>query len=182
MPLTIHPASPRLRYRLMDARDLSLWFELDQDPEVMRYLNDGKASTWEELETYFVPRVAAFTDPEKGLGLWAAYDKESDAYLGWVLVRQYRFGEPGCEPDNLELGWRFKRQYWGKGIASEAARALMAEFQRDPAIRAFSAIADPDNLASIGVMKKLGMHYVDQRIHHTPLRDFTCAYYERPRL
>jgi len=182
MPVFDIPDSSRLRYRLMDARDLPLWYELDQDPEVMRYLNDGKPSTWEELETYFVPRVAAFTDPATGLGLWAVNDKESDAYLGWVLVRQYRFGEPACEPDNLELGWRFKRETWGKGLATEAAQALLTVFQRDPAIRAFCAVADPDNLASIGVMKKLGMRYVDQRLHHTPLRDFSCVYYERPRL
>jgi hypothetical protein len=35
-------------------------------------------------------------------------------------------------------------------------------------------------LASTGVMKKLGMRYVDNRVHHTPLRDFDCAYYEMP--
>jgi RimJ/RimL family protein N-acetyltransferase len=62
MNTTIHiPPSPRLAYRLMDGNDAPLLFELDQDPEVMRYLNDGKPSTREEIDAYFVPRVTAFT-------------------------------------------------------------------------------------------------------------------------
>src|SRR5690606_9928824 len=107
----------------MDERDLPLWFELDQDPEVMRYLNDGKPSKWEDLERHFLPRVLAMTDRAKGLGLWEVCDKETGDYLGWVLMRHYRFDSPLCEPDNLELGWRLKRQCWGRGIATEAARA-----------------------------------------------------------
>lgn len=174
------PDSARLRYRLMDERDLPLWYELDQDPEVMRFLNDGKPSTWEELEQYGVPRTAAFTNAAKGLGLWELRDKASADYLGWVLVRHYRFDSALREPDNLELGWRLKRHCWGRGIATEAASALIAVFQHDPAVRVFSALADRDNLASIGVMKKLGMRYVDERVHHTPLRDFPVLYYERP--
>lgn len=174
------PDSARLRYRLMDERDAPLWFELDQDPEVMRFLNDGKPTTWEDLERHLVPRTTAFTDRAKGLGLWEVREKESGEYLGWVLVRHYRFDSPLREDDNLELGWRLKRHCWGRGIATEAAGTLIEVFRRDPAIRVFSALADPANLASIGVMKKLGMRYIDARVHHTPMRDYTCVYYERP--
>lgn len=178
-PSPLHiPDSPRLRFRLMDSADAPLWHELDQDPEVMRYLNDGEPTSWEDIQHYFVPRVAAFTNPATGCGLWEVRRKESNEYLGWILVRQYGFGTPYHEPDNIELGWRLKRYCWGQGIATEAAGAIMAVIRRTPHLRAISAVADPANVASTRVMQKLGMHYVDRRIHHTPLRDFDVAYYE----
>jgi RimJ/RimL family protein N-acetyltransferase len=56
----------------------------------------------------------------------------------------------------------------------------MDVLQQNPAIRAFSAMADPANLASTAVMKKLGMRYVDERIHQVADRQYPCAYYEAP--
>ena len=85
-PLQV-PDSARLRYRLMDSCDAPLWFELDQDPEVMRFLNDSKPTSWEEIERYFIPRIAAFTNAATGCGLWEVRLKQSDEYLGWILVR-----------------------------------------------------------------------------------------------
>jgi DNA mismatch repair protein MutS len=164
----------------MSAADADLWFELDQDPEVMRFLNDGIPTPREDINDYFVPRVEAFTDPSTGCGLWEVADKRSGEYLGWILVRQYGFGTDYHEQDNLEFGWRLKRHCWNRGIATEAVRAILKVVCSNPAIRVISSIADPDNLASIGVMKKLGMHYVGKRMHHTPKRLFQCVYYEMP--
>ncbi len=175
-------ASKRLTYRLMGGEDVQLWYELDQDPEVMRFLNDGKPTPWDEMVNIFVPRVAAFTNPEKGHGLWEVRDTGTSEYLGWILARCYRFGQPNAEPDNVELGWRIKRHWWGKGIATEGAQAVIDALRLHGDMRVFSAIADPLNVASTTVMKKLGMHYVEMRVHHTPLRDFRCAYYEMPAL
>jgi RimJ/RimL family protein N-acetyltransferase len=175
------PDSERLRYRLMDERDKQLWFDLDQDPEVMRFLNDSKPTTWKEMDEFIVPRFASFSNPAAGHGLWEIAHKDSGEYLGWILVRTYRFDHPLREPDNVELGWRLKRAWWNQGITTEAARAIMAVLQQNPAIRVFSALADPANLASIGVMKKLGMRFVDNRIHYVnsiPPREYPAAYYE----
>lgn len=183
MSTPVIPPSTRLRYRLMDSRDKELWFELDQDPEVMRFLNDSKPTTREENDNFIVPRVASFTDPEAGHGLWEIAAKQSGEYLGWILVRTYRFDHPLREPDNLELGWRLKRSWWNKGITTEAARAIIDVLQQNPAIRVFSALADPANVASTGVMKKLGMRYVDARTHIVPGRPpYPCVYYELPSL
>jgi RimJ/RimL family protein N-acetyltransferase len=178
-PIQIPPTS-RLAFRLMDGADAPLLFELDQDPEVMRYLNDGKPSTWEDIEQQFVPRMMRFTDPASGLGLWEVRRREDHAYLGWVLVRQYGIGTPYHETHNLELGWRLKRHCWGQGIATEAASAIIDVLRHQPGVRVFCAIADPANLASTAVMRKLGMHYVDDRVHRTPWRNYEVAYYETP--
>jgi RimJ/RimL family protein N-acetyltransferase len=174
------PDSTRLRYRLMDARDKQLWWEVDQDPEVMRFLNDGKPTTWDEIENFIVPRVASFSDAASGRGLWELADRHSGEHLGWILVRHYRFDRPDCERDNIELGWRLKRSHWRRGLTTEGARAIVDVLQQDPAIRVFSAMAHPDNVASTGVMTKLGMRYVDERVHHVADRQYPAAYYEMP--
>ena len=161
----------------MGSADADLFFELDQDPEVMLFLNDGKPTPREDIDNYFLPRMLAFTDPERGHGIWEVTLTSTGEYLGWILVRDYGFGTHYHEHDNVELGWRLKRHCWGKGIATEAAGNIMRTLQGNPSIRLFCAIADSENHGSIGVMKKLGMQFVDNRIHHTPKRDFPCAYY-----
>jgi RimJ/RimL family protein N-acetyltransferase len=175
------PDSTRLRFRLMDVHseaDRKLLWELDQDPEVMHFLNHGKPTTWDEIVNFQAPRMAAFTVPAEGLGIWEAADRHSGEYLGWILARYYRFDRAEREVDNIELGWRFKRACWGKGIATEGAHAIMAALARNASTRVFSAMADPANLASIGVMKKLGMRFVDERLHIVGERRYPCAYYE----
>lgn len=176
-PLHI-PDSPRLRFRLMGADDGDLLFELDQDPEVMRFLNDGQPTPREDIDDYFMPRLLAFTDPVTGCGLWEVADVAAGEYLGWILVREYGFDTPYHSPDIIELGWRLKRHCWGKGVATEAAKTIMTAVVARTGITRVCAIADVDNLASIGVMKKLGMRYVDERMHLMPKGQMPVAYYE----
>ena len=164
----------------MDSSDKEFWFQLDQDPEVMRFLNDSKPTTREQLESFIVPRFNSFSNPAAGHGLWEMADKSSGEQLGWILVRHYRFDRPDRETDNLELGWRLKRSHWGQGLTTEAARAIMDVLQLNPAVSKFSAMADPANLASIGVMNNLGMRYVDERVHVVSDRRYPAAYYEMP--
>jgi RimJ/RimL family protein N-acetyltransferase len=174
------PDSARLCYRLMDQNDGDLLFDLDQDPEGMRYLNDGKPTSRQEIDEYFLPRIARFTDLATGCGLWEIADKQSGKYLGWILVRHYGFETHYHTPDNIEFGWRLYRDYWGQGITTEAASAIIDVLRPHPCIALFSAQSDPENLGSIGVMKKLGMQYIDDRVHHTPKQEYPVVYYEMP--
>lgn len=174
------PASSRLRYRLMDEEDADLLFDLDQDRRVMFFLSGGKRTPREEIDTYFIPRMMDFTDPIKGTGLWAAEDKESGDFLGWTLAREYGFSTDYHTSNIIELGWRFKHHCWGKGFATEAAAALMQVLQQDATVDRFCAIADEENRASTRVMEKLGMVFVDHRIHHTPKEELPVVYYEMP--
>lgn len=172
------PDSSRLRYRLMNSNDSELLFQLDQDPQVMRYINGGQASSREKIATVFIPRMEAYRDTEKGWGLWQVSLKESDAYLGWLLVRPMNFFSDAPEFDNLELGWRFFQAAWGQGYASEAAQHIKQHLATNKAYRAFSAIADQANSASIGVMKKIGMSYLKSYRHIDPLFECDVVYYQ----
>ncbi len=170
--------SARLSYRLMTADDAELLYQLDQDPEVMRFIADGKISSRENIENVLVPRMKKYLNVDKGWGLWQVNIKDTEEYIGWVLVRPMNFFSETVELDNLELGWRFFRSSWGKGFASEAAKHIKDALAVQPEYKKFSAIADEDNLGSIGVMKNIGMSYVKTYLHTDPLFECQVAYYQ----
>ncbi len=178
------PDRARLSYRLLGQDDGQLLWELDQDPQVMQYINGGQMTSMQDLQQKMLPRLAAYTDADKGWGMWGCFqqDKANDAeaFVGWILVRPMNFFNGEAEPRNLELGWRFKRSTWGQGIASEAAQQVSQALkaQAADAIDSFCAIADEANLASIGIMRKLGMDYVKTYLHQDPLFTTQVVYYQ----
>ena len=169
----------RLQFELMSERDAELLFLLDQDPEVMRYINGGTMTTREEVQSTYVPRMKAYTNPENGWGLWKITLKANHAFIGWILVRPVGFFSDDPQFNNLELGWRLLRSAWGQGYATEAARAVMQSLEAKGQCDRFTAHAMEGNLASINVMKKLGMHYVKSGLLVDPLGDVQCVYYEK---
>lgn len=170
--------SVRLSYRLMTADDAELLYQLDQDPEVMRFISNGKISSRDSIENVLVPRMQKYLNVEKGWGIWQVNIAKTDEYIGWVLVRPMNFFSDDVEFDNLELGWRFFQFSWGKGFASEAANHIQDVFALQSEYKKFSAIADEENMGSIGVMKNIGMSYIKTYLHTDPLFECQVAYYQ----
>jgi len=170
--------SERLTFRLMDENDSDLLFELDQDPAVMRYLNNGKPHSKYYIDTVFIPRLMSYRNAQKGWGLWQVNITETDQFIGWILVRPMAFFSNNPEWKNLELGWRFKQASWGKGYAFEAANAVKAALIELGNIEHFSATALADNTDSIKLMTRLGMTYLKTYTHQDPLGDEEAVYYQ----
>jgi RimJ/RimL family protein N-acetyltransferase len=170
--------SARLSYQLMTIDDAELLYQLDQDPEVMRFISDGNPSSRETIYNVLVPRMQKYLNSTKGWGIWQVNSTETNEYIGWVLVRPMNFFSTSPEFDNLELGWRFFQTSWGKGFASEAAQHIKDVLAAKSEYKKFSAIADENNLGSIGVMKNIGMSYVKTYRHIDPLFEFDVAYYQ----
>jgi len=161
--------SDRLCYELMTAKDAELMFQLDQDPEVMRYVTAGKLTTREEIAEVYIPRMESYTNPAKGWGLWKVSLIQDKLFIGWILVRPVNFFSPDPGLDNLELGWRFARESWGKGYATEAAVSVRQVLIEAGNCTQLSALAVEDNQASINIMLKLGMSYIKTDVHRDPL-------------
>ena len=176
--LTVNDTA-RLSIELMSRDDADLLFELDQDPEVMRYINGGKMTSRKDLEEKMIPRMEQYRNTEKGWGLWKVIVKDNAQFIGWILVRPMAFFSDQPELENLELGWRFKQESWGKGYATEAAKAVMQALTNKGGITQLSAIAMPGNTGSINIMKKLGMTYIKTYIHEDPLGDLEAVYYSK---
>ena len=169
--------STRLNYQLMDEKDAALLFELDQDPDVMKYINGGNPTSMDDIVNIFVPRVLSFTNKERGWGLWKITRNEDQQFLGWVLVRPMDFFTEQRDDTDLELGWRFNKAAWGAGYATEAAKHIAAHLKQNPHTLAFSASALEGNSGSINIMKKLGMRYIKHFTHTDARGDHNAVLY-----
>lgn len=148
----------RVKLREFCQADESNLYDLDSDPEVMRYLTNGVPSSKEWVKGA-LERIISLTRAHGGqFGFWAAIEKESNAFMGWFHFR------PGKnDPDNLkriELGYRLRRVFWGKGYATEVSRALIAKGFDEFAVEEVFALTMKANLASQRVMKKSGLSFV----------------------
>ena len=98
--------------------DLTACLAMDRDPEVTKFIT-GPWSDPDRHEAFVRERIE--TDFGEGLGYWSVFSrKRLDHFLGWVLLIPY----DGVGPE-IEIGWRFNRDAWGKGFATEAARPVL---------------------------------------------------------
>ena len=139
----------RLRLRMFRADDGDRLAALLADPDVMRHVEDGQPKDPVVAEKAMHSIIAHWR--RHGFGRWAVEEKASGEFVGFGGLRSL-FGVP-------EVVYHFAKAHWGKGYATELARAsLLFGFDRERFGR-IVAIAKPDNAASIHVMKKLGMHF-----------------------
>lgn len=145
--------TPRLRLRRLLPGDLGDLYRLYRDPEVRRYFPEGALSyeeTEEELE-YFLRG-----HPERpDLGLWATLDRRSGAFIGrcgllpWVLAGKRE----------VEVAYLIDPAYWGRGLATEAARAVAEYGFGTLGLRRLVSLIDAENRASRRVAEKIGMTF-----------------------
>jgi RimJ/RimL family protein N-acetyltransferase len=144
---SIETARLRLRqFRPDDLDDLALLFS---DPDVVRFVGDGKPVGREETERALNSIIKHWQ--AHGFGRWAVVDKKTDNFIGFGGLRSL-FGTP-------EVVYHLAKAHWGKGFATEMAMAALRFGFEDRKFDRIVAIAKPGNLASIHVMKKLGMRH-----------------------
>ncbi|PWU05616.1 MAG: N-acetyltransferase [Terriglobia bacterium] len=119
------------------------------DVEVMCYITGGVPWTDEQIRTFVDRQVKLYS--ERGFCRWRLLVKPAAEMIGFCGVGFWRdYSEP-------EIGWWLARRYWGRGLATEAARiALQDAFERVRLDRIIS-IARPENRASTRIMDKLGL-------------------------
>ena len=145
----------RLVLRRFTQDDLELIVELDSDPEVKRYIDGGAAVDREEL-TETLAWWLGYYERYDGYGFWAAIEKASGEFLGWFHLRP---GE-GAGPSEPELGYRLRREVWGRGYATEGSRALIDKAFAELGAERVNASTMVINSGSRRVMEKAGLRYV----------------------
>ena len=145
-------AFDRLLLRPLWVGDIDLLVELDSDHEVMRFLT-GRPSATAEVE-------AAIRD---NLGhRWIALDRASGEFVGW-------FGLVPIGDDAFEFGYRLMRRWWGLGLATEGARAMIDEAFTMRGVTRVAAQTMAVNQRSRRVMERCGMRYL--RTFHLDFED-----------
>ncbi|MFH9607917.1 GNAT family N-acetyltransferase [Streptomyces sp. NPDC017448] len=154
----MHPflTTDRLLLRPVTPDDAPDLFALDNDPEVMRYINGGRPTSREDIRDRTLPRLL-HTYPCTGTrGYWAAQRQDTGAFLGWWELRPLDDHDPAV----VELGYRLNRAAWGRGYATEGARALVDKGFTDLGVRRVTANTMAVNTGSRRVMEKTGLTFL----------------------
>lgn len=167
--MRVYLETERLVLRRFTEADVDNVCELDSDPEVMRFLTGGIPTPRATIECEVLPRFLSYYQRDDGYGFWAAIEKSSDDFLGWFGLHPREEGSPG----EVELGYRLRRSAWGKGYATEGARALIGKGFAELGAQRVVATTYQDNLASQRVMEKAGLRLV-RRFRLTP-EDLTAT-------
>ncbi len=154
----------RLVLRTFTLEDAPLLFELNSDPSVTVYTLDlmkDMATAEKVLKESIIPQYGLYHH-----GRWAVHLKSHLEFLGWCGLKYHP------ERDEVDLGYRFRKLFWGKGYATEAARACIDFGFHQLDLQKIIGRALPGNLASIRVLEKTGMTYageetIDGLLHKT---------------
>ena len=139
-------ATARLALSLVCETDGENLIALERDPAVMRFLNGGRAAPADTVDG-----PAVFLTPRgREDDVWAAIETFSGAFVGWFSLRTLR-------RDLAELGFRLKRDMWGRGYATEGAAALVGKGFAEMGLERIVASTMAVNHASRRVMEKAGL-------------------------
>ena len=142
-------------------------FDLDSDPEVHQYLGkkpiaslEDAASTIEYIRNQY---------KKDDIGRWAVIEKQSNEFVGWSGLKYER--EVREDMDYYDLGYRFRKKFWGKGYATESSLESLKYGFQVMGLKEIFAGAHIENIASNRVLQKVGFRHIetfeyDRQPHH----------------
>jgi ribosomal-protein-alanine N-acetyltransferase len=155
----------RLLFRKATWDDLDAIIEMRSDEDFVRYLGGKKLQTPEFIK--------------KRLGFYIeCYEKFGFGFCAMIYKPDNRFiGMSGLQPledtGEIEVGYNMMKEYWGRGIGTEAARAWLEYGFNSVGLERIVAVAQPENTGSWRIMKKLGMKYEKTETHY----GIECVFY-----
>jgi RimJ/RimL family protein N-acetyltransferase len=158
--------TPRVLLRRWRDSDAGAFAAMNADAEVMADLGGPIDRTASDA------KLSRFQKAFERLGLtrWLIEDRATGLFLGYAGIDHHANHPLGAHYD---IGWRLTRGAWGKGYATEAAAAALADAFTRVGLTEVFAYSAPDNLRSQAVMARLGLE-------RAPARDFTLDYGKGP--
>lgn len=150
---TVIIQTERLVLRQWCDQDLDPFTRLNSDPRVMEFF----PATWTQEESKTSLLSARNHIDKHGWGKWAVSLRETDEFIGRIGLEAVDFQAPF--PQNIELGYRIAYKHWGKGYASEGAKAALEYGFQNLNLEEIVAFTSVQNHRSQLVMKRIGMHY-----------------------
>ena len=153
----------RLELRSFAAGDFDDLYRLDSDPRVMKYIADGKPASREAVAQR-LKRFIRYPTLYPDLGVWRASRRDNGAYIGWFALNY------AGKTTDVEVGYRLLPEAWGRGFATEGAKALVDYGFDDLGLHRIIGVTHPGNKASQRVLQKAGLEdvgwgrYYDRRL------------------
>ena len=154
--MKIHVETDRLIMRDLETTDLEGMFLLDSDPDVHHFLGK-KPITSKEQAMEAIEYVRGQYE-KNGIGRWAVVDKKTNDFIGWSGLK-YEVGLR--EFDYYDLGYRLRKEYWGKGIATETAIESLKYGFNTMGLEEIGGAAAIEHIASNTILQKVGLRFVE---------------------
>lgn len=149
----------RLIFRDWNKPDIIDFIKMNEDSEVMKYF-PSKLTSEESVD--FLSRIKEeFT--RSGYGLYPVELKETGEFIGYIgfHLSTFKSDFTPC----VEIGWRLKREYWGRGYATEGALACLEYGFNHLGFEEVYSFTATINIPSENLMRRLGMHYMKNFMH-----------------
>jgi ribosomal-protein-alanine N-acetyltransferase len=148
MPLPLH--TERLLIRRNVPEDVDAAVAIYGDAEVKRFLSNARPDSYEQIRKRILGR--AEFEERFGVTIWAVVLKSSGEMIGSCGLFPIEGKGPG-----IEIAYHFRRDVWGRGYATEAARAVLRYGFDELKLPRIIALVDEENAASMRVAEKVGM-------------------------
>jgi ribosomal-protein-alanine N-acetyltransferase len=146
-------------------------FELDSNPEVHKYLGENPSRTIEDARKMIASIRHQYV--ENGIGRWAAIEKETGNFIGWSglkFIKEYE----NNRIHYYDVGYRLMPKYWGKGYATEAAKAAIQYGFEQLNANEIIGSANVENTRSRRALEKCGLTFIEQFYWHEIHCDWLC--------
>ena len=130
-------------HRIMNQPDILQYFPRTDPPDLERVqkIIERQLTHWEEHR----------------LGWWAVVPQGQTELIGWNGLQYLP------ETDEVEVGYLLSKQFWGRGYATEGAKASLEFGFEKLGLEQIIGLTHPENMASQNVLKKCGMRYMEQK-------------------
>jgi len=149
--------TPRLIIREFAEGELNIYLKHFDDEEVLRYI---PKRTREERMAIFHTAIEEYKTGKR-LGKWGVFNKADGDCIGSCLLRIF-----DNDPTQIEIGYSMDRKYWGQGIGTEMALAMVAYAFTDPRVKEVVGVTDIANAGSQRVLEKAGLIKQPDIIRH----------------
>ncbi len=142
-------ATPRLILREFKLSDAKKIYELNNDLDILKYTGDSSFKSIEHAKQF----LKNYSDYKKnGYGRWAVILKSNNEFIGWCGLKLN-------EDEKVDIGFRFFKEYWNQGYATESALACLQYGFRHLKISEIIGRASVENKPSIKVLEIIQMIY-----------------------
>lgn len=144
--------SKRLYLKEFTANDVDKLFKLNGDADVMKYIREPITDI--KVIENSINKIIDYYSKHPGLGIWAGYEKFTDEFIGFFELAHMD------NTDEIEVGYRLHKKYWGMGYATEMTKVLIDYGFNQLNLNEIVGITHPDNFASQKVLQKAGLEFV----------------------
>ncbi|MCJ7551965.1 MAG: GNAT family N-acetyltransferase [Anaerolineae bacterium] len=149
--------TPRLILRPFDPSDAKPLHSILNQEKILQYFPGPSSPSLDRVEALIQRQLAHWET--HGFGWWAVQPRDHPELVGWNGLQYLP------ETDEVEIGYLLSRPFWGRGLATEGARAGMHFGFETLGLQTIIGIVHPENTASAHVLEKLGMRCTGEAVY-----------------